>query len=241
MNAESSVLSETEDTVALITLNRPDKRNCFNQEMLIQFFGCIDTVNSDEGIRVAIITGMGKSFCAGLDLNAFGKEELIFPRSDGRDLFDVMRECKKPLIGAVNGYAITGGFELALHCDFLIASEDASFADTHVRYGLHPAWGITQLLQRIVGQPMAKQISFTGEFIPAQKAQVLGLVNEVVPPDELLPRTREIAKAIATANQEALSIVKNLIEGGGDRNLSEGLAMERKGFFEWYKKMTHTG
>lgn len=241
MNAESSVLFETEDSVALITLNRPDKRNCFNQEMLIQFFSCIDTVNSDESIKVAIITGRGKSFCAGLDLNAFGKEELIFPRGDGRDLFDVMRECRKPLIGAINGYAITGGFELALHCDFLIASENASFADTHVGYGLHPAWGITQLLQRVVGQPMAKQISFTGEFVPAQKAYLLGLVNEVVPTDELIPRTKEIAGAVATANQEALYTVKNLIEGGGDRNLSEGLAMERKGFFAWYKKMSHQG
>lgn len=241
MNAESSVLFETEDSVALITLNRPDKRNCFNQEMLIQFFSCIDTVNSDESIKVAIITGRGKSFCAGLDLNAFGKEELIFPRGDGRDLFDVMRECRKPLIGAINGYAITGGFELALHCDFLIASEDASFADTHVRYGLHPAWGITQLLQRVVGQPMAKQISFTGEFVPAQKAYLLGLVNEVVPADELIPRTKEIAGAVAAANQEALYTVKNLIEGGGDRNLSEGLAMERKGFSAWYKKMSHQG
>jgi enoyl-CoA hydratase len=238
MTEEKSILFEIEDGIALITLNRPEKRNCFNQDMLIHLFNCLDKVHSDEQIRVAIITGMGKSFSSGLDLNAFAEEELIFPRSDGKDLFDVMRACIKPIIGAVNGYAITGGFELALHCDFLIASENASFADTHVRYGLHPAWGITQLLQRIVGRPMAKQISFTGEFVSAPRALALGLVNEVVPPEELIPRAKEIAKAIAIANQEALYTVKNLIESGGDASLSEGLVMERKGFSEWYQRIS---
>ncbi len=237
MTEEKSVLFEIEDGIAIITLNRPEKRNCLNQDMLINFFNCLDKVHSDEHIRITIITGMGKSFCSGLDLNAFAEEELIFPRSDGKDLFDVMRACMKPIIGAVNGYAITGGFELALHCDFLIASENASFADTHVKYGLHPAWGITQLLQRIVGRPMAKQISFTGEFVSAPRALALGLVNEVVSPEELLPRAKEIARAIATANQEALHTVKNLIEEGGDASLSEGLAMERRGFSEWYQRI----
>jgi enoyl-CoA hydratase len=237
MNSEKPVLLEIQKGIAIITLNRPEKKNSLNQAALTAFFNHIDEVDSNDDIRVAIITGSGNSFCAGLDLGAFGKEELIDVRGDGRILIDIMLACRKPIIGAINGYAITGGFELALLCDLLIAGEEASFADTHVKYGLHPAWGITQILQRIVGQPMAKQISFTGEFITAQKALSLGLVNEVVPNQDLLPRAKEIAGAIAAANQEALATVKKLVERGGSVALDEGLAMERKGFDEWYKRV----
>jgi len=237
MNSEKPVLLEIENGIAIITLNRPEKKNSLNRAALTTLFNHIDEAGSNDDIRAAIITGSGNSFCAGLDLGAFGKEELIDVRGDGRILIDVMLACRKPIIGAINGYAITGGFELALLCDFLIAGEKASFADTHVKYGLHPAWGITQILQRIVGRPMAKQISFTGEFVTAQKALSLGLVNEVVPNQDLLPRAKEIAGAIAAANQEALATVKKLIDRGGSVSLDEGLTMERKGFDEWYRRV----
>ncbi len=237
MNSEKPVLLEIENGIAIITLNRPEKKNSLNRAALTALFNHIDEAGSNDDIRAAIITGSGNSFCAGLDLGAFGKEELIDVRGDGRILIDVMLACRKPIIGAINGYAITGGFELALLCDFLIAGEKASFADTHVKYGLHPAWGITQILQRIVGRPMAKQISFTGEFVTAQKALSLGLVNEVVPNQDLLPRAKEIAGAIAAANQEALATVKKLIDRGGSVSLDEGLTMERKGFDEWYRRV----
>ena len=188
----------------------------------------------------AILTGSGKSFCSGMDLAVIGTDNLLNPRGDGKDLPDVIGACKKPIIGAVNGYAITGGFELALNCDFLIASERASFADTHVWVGLQPGWGMTQLLQQAVGQRMAKQISFTGEFISAQQALQMGLVNEVVAHDELLPRAREIALHICAANQEVLAEMKGLIEFINQASLQEALAEERRAFQEFILRLMET-
>jgi enoyl-CoA hydratase len=140
-----------------------------------------------------------------------------------------MSACGKPVIGAVNGYAITGGFELALNCDFLIAAESASFADTHARVGIQPGWGMTQLLQQAVGQRMAKQLSFTCQFISAAQALRYGLVNEVVPDAELLPRARAIADAICAVNYDMVLKIKRLIEYRNQAFLNDAMAHERKG------------
>ena len=237
---EKPVLFEVDSGIALITLNRPERRNSINQSLLVHFYDAVDQVASNEEIKVAILTGSGKSFCSGMDLAVIGTDNLFDPRGDGKDFPDVIGACKKPIIGAVNGYAITGGFEIALNCDFLIASERASFADTHVRVGLHPGWGMTQLLQQAVGQRMAKQISFTGEFISAQQALQIGLVNEVVAHDELLSRAREIALHICAANQEVLAEMKGLIEIINQASLQEALAEERRAFQEFIRRVMGT-
>ena len=138
---EKTVLFEKTGGVALITLNRPERRNALNQDLLANLYSCIDEVAADDGIRAAVITGAGTAFCSGLDLKAIATDNLIDPRGDGRGLSDVLGGCEKPIIGAVNGPAMTGGFELALNCDFLIASDNASFADTHVKMGIHPGVG----------------------------------------------------------------------------------------------------
>ena len=132
---EKVVLFDVKDGVALITLNRPEKHNSITQELLILLYNCLDEISRNDEIGVAVITGNGKSFCSGLDLSVIGKDNLLNPRGDGKDLPDVFRECRKPIIGAVNGSAITGGFELALNCDFLIASENARFIDSTQRSG----------------------------------------------------------------------------------------------------------
>jgi len=233
---EKPVLFEVENGIAVITLNRPERRNSINQSLLVHFYDAIDEVASNKEIKVAILTGSGKSFCSGMDLSVIGTENLLDPRGDGKDFPDVIGACKKPIIGAVNGHAITGGFEIALNCDFLIASERASFADTHVRVGLHPGWGMTQLLQQAVGQRVAKQISFSGQFVSAQKALEIGLVNEVVAHDELLPRTIEIARDICAANQEVLAGMKGLIEFRNQASLKEALAEERRSIQEFIRR-----
>jgi len=193
---DDPVLFDVENRIALITLNRPERRNAINQALLIMLYDYIEKITRDDDIRVAIITGNGSSFCSGLDLDIILTENLVDPRGDGSDLPDLINACKKPIIGAINGHAITGGFELALNCDFLIASEQASFADTHTKVGFHPGWGMTQLLQQAVGRRRARHMSFTCAFINAQKAYEWGLVNEVVTHDTLLPRAKEIAGEI---------------------------------------------
>ncbi|HOO89682.1 MAG TPA: enoyl-CoA hydratase-related protein, partial [Syntrophales bacterium] len=194
---EKTVLFEVEDGVALITLNRPERHNAICQDLLINLYNYVDEVADNDEIRVAIITGAGRSFCSGIDLSVIGTDNLLNPRGDGKDFPDVLRPCNKPIIGAINGNTITGGFELALNCDFIIASDNASFLDSHAKVGIHPSWGMTQLLQDKVGRSMARQLSLSCEQIPAARAQEIGLANEVVPADKLMERCMEIAGKIA--------------------------------------------
>jgi enoyl-CoA hydratase len=234
---EKSVLFELRDGVALITLNRPDRHNAICQDLLVNLYNYIDEVAGNDEIRVAVITGNGKSFCSGIDLSVIGTDNLLDPRGDGKDLPDVLRPCEKPIIGAVNGNAITGGFELALNCDFLIASENARFIDSHSKIGIHPGWGMTQLLQQAVGQRMAKQISFTCKPISALDALRCGLVNEVVTPHELLPRAMQIAGDICAVNQGIMSAMKGLIEKRNDASFNEAFQAETDSFHEFLKKV----
>ena len=230
---EKPVLFEVEDGIALITLNRPERRNAMNQELLIHLYRSLDEVNRNDGIRVAILTGNGKSFCSGIDLQCILTENLADPLGDGRDFPDVVRACRKPILGAVNGHAITGGLEIVLNLDFLIASERATFTDSHARVGIHPGWGMTQLLQHAVGQRMARQMSFACQPITAEKALQCGLVNEVVPHEELLPRARQVARDICAANQEMLTSIRQLIDYRNRATLHEALAEERRSFMEY--------
>lgn len=234
---EKPVLFEIEDGTALITLNRPDRRNAINQDLLVHLYNSIEEVQSNDRIKVGIITGNGNSFCSGIDLEVIATDNIIDPRGDGKDLPDVFGECKKPIIGAVNGHAITGGLEIALNCDFLIASENASFKDTHARIGIPPGWGMTQLLQQAVGQRMAKQMSFSCQSISADKALQCGLVNEVVPHDELLQRAKLIASDICAANPDIVAVLKGLIKFRNSTTLEEAFANERKGCKEFMYKI----
>lgn len=233
---ENEVLFSVENGVALITLNRPERRNSINRNLLVGLYNSLDEVSNNKDIKAAVITGNGKSFCSGIDLSVIGKENIFDPRGDGKDLPDLFASCRKPVIGAVNGHAITGGFEIALNCDFLIASENAMFADTHGRVGIHPGWGMTQLLQQAVGQRMAMQMSMTCQFIDAQTALRAGLVNEVVPHDELIPRVMQIAGFICEGKFDMLMTVKELIEFRNNATLEEAYKNERAGFMNFVKK-----
>lgn len=224
------VLFEICGHTAVLTLNRPERRNAINQALLIGLYDAIDEVRTRDDIRAAVITGAGKSFCSGLDLKALSTDNLFDPRGDGKDFPDVMASCPKPIIGAVNGHAITGGLEIALHCDFLIASERAVFADTHARVGIHPGWGMTQLLQEAIGIRRARQMSFTCTPIDANTAHHWGLVNEVVVHEQLIPRAREIADKIGETDQAMLNTIGKLIASKRGLSLRQALARERQGF-----------
>lgn len=230
------VLFDVDNQIAVITLNRPERRNAIDQQLLVHLYDALDAVTQRKDIRVAIITGNGPSFCAGLDLGAIGRENLFDPRGDGSDLPDLMRDCKKPIIAAVNGHAITGGFELALNCDFIIAAENAQFSDTHARVGIHPGWGMTQLLQQTVGQRRAKQISFTSQPIFAHTALAWGLVNEVLPREHLLDRAKTIAAQIVQADPQLLGVIKTLIENRNRGPLDQAFDQERNGFRQFVQE-----
>ncbi len=234
-DVEKVVLFEVKEGVGLITLNRPEKHNSITQELLVLLYDYLDEISHNDEIGAAVITGNGKSFCSGLDLSVIGKDNLLDPRGDGKDLPDVFMECRKPLIGAINGSAITGGFELALNCDFLIASENARFIDSHAKVGIHPGWGMTQLLQQAVGQRMAKQLSLTCKPLLAQDALRCGLVNEVVPPAELVPRALQIAQDICAVNRDMMMKIKDAIEKRNETTLEGALRHEKENFVQFLK------
>jgi enoyl-CoA hydratase len=201
------VLVDVEERVATITLNRPEVRNAINGELGAALARAVGDAESRDDVDVMVLTGADPAFCAGADLTEIGAGRDPAGRlTDPDDPYrrdDVGKFAfrgpfpprTKLLIGAVNGPAITGGFELALNCDLLVASERARFADTHARVGVMPGWGLTVLLVEAVGVRRARELSATGNFCSGEQALTWGLVNHVVPHDELLPFTRELALA----------------------------------------------
>lgn len=204
------VLYETSERIATITLNRPDKRNALNTEVLRLLPTLMLQADTDDAIDVLILTGTDPAFCAGLDLAQLGDsgENLRGTGADGSPNSTGARgpfpRVSKPVIGAVNGAAITGGFELALNCDFLVASERARFGDTHARVGVMPGWGLTVLLPQAIGVRRAREMSYTGNFMDAREALAFGLVNHVVPHEELMPFVRSIATDIIGNDQDGV-------------------------------------
>ena len=198
------VLLVVEERIATVTLNRPDQRNALSVEVLRLLPELLGEADRRDDVDVIILTGADPAFCAGLDLKELGSSggglaggSGAQPPSDTarpRGPFPVL---DKPLIGAINGAAITGGFEIALNCDFLVASERAKFGDTHARVGVMPGWGLTVLLPQAIGVRRAREMSFTGNFISADVALQWGLVNHVVAHEELLGFTCALARDIA--------------------------------------------
>ena len=213
-----------------MTLNRPEQRNALNQRLLARLYDALETLAADPDTEAVVLTGTGKAFCAGLDLKAIGTENLLDPRGDGVELPDVVAGLDKPLIGAINGPAVTGRLRAGAQLRFPHRLAQAAFADTHVHVGIHPGWGMSQLLQQAVGRRMALQLSLTGALLNADEALRLGLVNALVPADRLLPRAVELAVSITTASSEMVRTVRRLILRRDAHTLEGALAAERKGF-----------
>ncbi|MEC8428094.1 MAG: enoyl-CoA hydratase [Pseudomonadota bacterium] len=227
---------EVDAGIATITLSREASMNSMSSQMLMELSDAFRAVNSRDDIAVVIITGSGdRAFCAGLDLKELSEgTDKFFEKICITEITSAMQSCGCPVIGAINGCAITGGFELALACDFLVASDNAKFADTHARVGLVPAWGMTQKLPRLIGVSRAKELSLTGRFISPQEALSWGLVNHVVSPQELLPKAYSLAESMLSADSRALTKIKDLIDHGWRIDLQSGLEYE----LEEFKKYT---
>jgi enoyl-CoA hydratase len=215
---------------AVLTLNRPERLNALSRELRAELAAAIDQLAADESVRVLILTGAGRAFCAGLDLKELGAstdDPLLFGARDRADPVAAMARCRKPIIGAINGAAVTGGFEIALACDLLIASTEARFADTHARIGVMPGWGLSQRLPRLVGLVRAKELSLTGNFLSAEQASQWGVVSRVVAPAELMSAARKLAADMLSAVPHMLPALKAVIDEGYAVDFGEGLALER--------------
>lgn len=224
----NTVLLEKHDAYATITLNRPDHMNALSRKLRKDFVEAFEECTRDENIRVVVLTGNGKAFCAGFDLKEFASSDGDASEEADNSIARAMEAFRGPIIGAVNGHAVTGGFEMALACDVLIASEDARFADTHARVGILPGWGLSQKLPRLIGLSRAKEISFTGAPVFAQQALDWGLVNHVVAAEELLPRAVKMAQDMCKCVPHILMQYKPLIDDGYSMPYKEALAWEEE-------------
>lgn len=208
--------TEVRHRVALVTLRRPQARNALNRALLRALRSTMAELDGDDDVDAVVLTGADPAFCAGLDLKELGTDGGVLNDRPPPDAADdtaaraagggrpTVLSATKPVIGAVNGAAVTGGLELALNCDFLVASEQARFADTHARIGVQPLWGLTVLLPEAVGLRRAREMSSTGNFVDADTALEWGLVNHVVPHAELVPFALQLAADITSSDQRAL-------------------------------------
>ncbi|MEM7410572.1 MAG: enoyl-CoA hydratase [Myxococcota bacterium] len=224
----SILLVEMSGGLARITLNRPDALNALNAELRDAIRDTFDRLAADPDVRVAILTGAGRAFSAGLDLKELSAAPLGTSGASDEDTIAALHRFPGPIIGAINGFAVTGGFELALACDVLIASEAAVFADTHARVGIVPGWGLSQKLSRLIGIGRAKEVSFTGNFIDAAQAERWGLVNRVVAPGELLPACESLAADMLSCDPASLVRYKQMIDEGYAQTFGDGLRTETR-------------
>jgi enoyl-CoA hydratase len=203
------VLVDVADRVGTVTLYRPEARNALNAALRGALPQAVEQLDADDGVDVIIVTGADPAFCAGLDLKELGSgdHDIGAAVGDGGVPQRPLPPTTKPIIGAINGVAVTGGFEIALNCDFLVASERARFADTHARVGVQPGWGLTVLLPQAIGVRRAREISATGNYIDAATALAWGLVNHVVPHDELLPFARSLAGDIVSNDRAGVQAI----------------------------------
>lgn len=224
--SEPLVRVEHLDGIAIVTLNRPTALNALSMGLRNAISDTFVALREDARTEVIILTGAGRAFTVGLDLKELGGEKPADAVRSTVDLADALGNMPKPVIGAINGFAITGGFELALMCDFLVASPEARFADTHARVGVVPGWGLSQRLPRLIGANRAKELSLTGNYLDAETACAWGLVNRVVLAQELLPTCIQLARDILSTEPVTRLEIKRLIDAGWHATLAEGLRLE---------------
>jgi len=230
----NTVLLDKRAGFAIVTLHRPEAMNALSRELRGDFVAAFAACTDDPEIRVVILTGSGKAFCAGFDLKELGSGEAKSTADEADNVVaDAMDAFDGPIIGAVNGHCITGGFEMALACDMLIASENARFADTHARVGMLPGWGLSQKLPRLIGLSRAREMAFTGAPVFARQAYEWGLVNRVVPEADLLPTAVRMAEDICSCAPEVIRQYQSLIAEGYAMPLDKALAWEKDRAMKW--------
>jgi enoyl-CoA hydratase len=213
--------------VLVLTMNRPSARNALNRELIRSLYAALKSADADDSVRAVVLTGADPAFCAGVDLKEAARDGMkYFAEFKSNSCISAVAEMRTPTLGAINGATFTGGLELALGCDFLIASERAVFADTHARVGILPGGGMTARLPRVVGAAMARRMSMTGEVVDAVRAERIGLVTEVVAHDRLLDRAVELAGQIAEVPKPTMLGLKDIYVTGAAAVVDPALAAE---------------
>ena len=232
--AYENIIFEIDGNIAVIKFNRPKALNAIHPDVLVEVNDALDKIESDTSIRVLILTGEGeKAFIAGADIAHMVNFTPLQGRKfsqDGHELLSRMGKLTIPVIACVNGFALGGGTEIAMACDFIYASENASFGQPEINLGIIPGFGGTQRLPRLVGKAMAKELCMTGVIISAREARKIGLVNKVFPPDKLWEETIKTASLLASKGKISLKAVKDCIERGYDVDLRDGCYMESDAF-----------
>jgi enoyl-CoA hydratase len=232
--AYENIIFEKDGEIAVIKFNRPKALNAINPAVLADLADALDKIEADPNVRVLILTGEGeKAFVAGADIAYMVKLDPLEGRKFsrvGQELLLRIEAFPIPVIACVNGFALGGGTEIAMACDFIYASENAKFGQPEINLGVIPGFGGTQRLARLVGKGMAKELCMTGVIISALEAKEIGLVNKVFPPDKLWEETVKTAKVIASKGQVSLKVVKHCIDRGYDLDLRSGLYLESDGF-----------
>jgi len=224
----NELLYEVNDGIAVITINRPERRNALSRAVREGFFEVWRRFEADGQAQVAILTGAGDNFCAGMDLIEAADTVLRIPPKNFMPVLGDNIEVSKPVIAAIDGFALGGGCELAMACDIRIATTRSKFGQPEVNLGIIPGAGGTQRLQRLVGVGKAKELIFTGEIISAQEAREIGLVNKVVEqPEALLPAAKEMAQKIIAKGPVAVSLAKMAINVGTNTDINSGLLFEK--------------
>lgn len=228
------IIYEKSESVATITLNRPDAMNAFSKEVVAEFLQAMKDAETDENIRVIVLTGSGeKAFSAGADIKAMKGMNALKARElslMGEKICSTIENSQKPVIAAMNGYALGGGLEVAMSCDLRIASETSRMGQTEVNIGLIPGWGGTQRLTRLVGATKAKEMIYTGKMIDAITAERLGIVNTVAPAEKFRETVKQFAQELALKPPVAIRVAKALINKGSEISLDAAIALEREGF-----------
>jgi len=222
-----NILLEKEDGIATITFNRPDALNALNNQTRTEFYSAMKDVAADDDIKVVILTGAGRAFVAGSDIKEL-KQTTSLDAHNIHRLGMVVEKMEKPVIAAVNGFALGGGCEIVMACDIIIASDKARFGQPEINLGIIPGGGATQRLPRLVGVCKAKELILTGDIIKAEEAEKIGLVNRVVPGENLMAAAKEIAKKIAAKSKATVRLAKDVINKGMQTSLETGLDYERE-------------
>jgi enoyl-CoA hydratase len=229
-----NITFEVQEGIGLVTLNRPKALNALNPATFEEINDAVERARQDEAVRVMVFTGAGeKAFVAGADITEFPKmNTLEFRRfaERGQEIFTKFEQLPKPVIACVNGFALGGGCELAMACDFIYASDKARFGLVEVNLGLIPGFGGTQRLSRLVGRARAKELCMTGEMIDAQQARDMGLVAKVFPAEKLVEETMKVARQLAAKSQTALRALKFVIDRGINTDIQSGCVLEAESF-----------
>lgn len=233
--SHETIITSVEDQVATLTLNRPDALNALNRQLMLELTQTLTSWEQNDEVRAIIITGSRKAFAAGADIREMQSLQYLDAlQTDFLREWEVVAACRKPVIAAVAGYALGGGCELAMMCDFILAADNARFGQPEIKIGTLPGMGGTQRLTRLVGKSKAMEMCLTGRMMDAEEAERAGLVSRVVPLDELLDEAQKIARQIASFSIPAVQLNRACVNAALNTTLDQGIAIERQAFLSLF-------